>query len=218
MLRGQKATAPQVRAERLATLTLRDEHDERWQIRVLLPQPVAQPRAEAGPPGDLRAGLEEGHTRPVVDGLGEHRAHDAQVVRDARRVRQQLAKLRAAVPVLGELEWRADERDGRLVARHAREPLPTAHGIRKLLAVALVQQRLVVVEVELRRRAGHEQVDDALGLRREVRRAEDATVGIRCGSGVRGKHLGQGRAAEACAEAVEELAAVSQESGVTAHV
>ena len=33
----------------------------------------------------------------------------------------------------------------------------------------LLQQRLVVEQIELRRRAGHEQVDDLLGLRREVR-------------------------------------------------
>ena len=34
-----------------------------------------------------------------------------------------------------------------------------------------VQLRLVVEQIELRRRAGHEQIDDALRLGREVRRA-----------------------------------------------
>src|SRR5690606_31206532 len=36
-------------------------------------------------------------------------------------------------------------------------------------AVVLPQERLVVEQIELRRRAGHEEVDDLLRLRREVR-------------------------------------------------
>ena len=41
---------------------------------------------------------------------------------------------------------------------------------RNLLTVVLLQRRLVVEQIELRRRAGHEQIDDVLGLRRKVRR------------------------------------------------
>ena len=40
-----------------------------------------------------------------------------------------------------------------------------------LLPVVLLQRRFVVEEIELRRCAGHEEIDDLLGLRREVRRA-----------------------------------------------
>ena len=41
----------------------------------------------------------------------------------------------------------------------------------------LIQQRLVIKQVELRRRARHEQVDDALGLRREVRLSRRERLG-----------------------------------------
>ena len=49
------------------------------------------------------------------------------------------------------------------------EPLALADRVGQVLAALLRQLRLVVEEVHLRRRAGLEQVDDALRLRREVR-------------------------------------------------
>ena len=56
------------------------------------------------------------------------------------------------------------------VPLHEREALAFGDDAgRNLLAVVLLQQRLVVEQVELRRRARHEQEDDVLGLRREVR-------------------------------------------------
>ena len=47
------------------------------------PEPVAEPGADARPAGELRAGLEEGDRRVVVDRLGVHRADEAEVVGDS---------------------------------------------------------------------------------------------------------------------------------------
>ena len=66
------------------------------------------------------------------------------------------------------------------------------------------QLRLVVEQVDLRRRAGLEQVDDALGLRREVRQAGQAAG---CRVGVLGKQRGQRRDADAGAGSAEEMPA-----------
>ena len=37
-----------------------------------LPEPVGEPRADAGPAGDLESGLEKRHRRIVIDRLGVH--------------------------------------------------------------------------------------------------------------------------------------------------
>ena len=177
VLRRQEAAAPQAGVERLVDLARRDEHDERRQVLVVAAEAVVQPRAHARPAGDLRAGLEERDRRVVVDRLGVHRADEAEVVDDLGGVRQQLADPRAACAVLREFEERAGQRQRRLVARHAGEPLALAHGVGQLLAVPLVEQRLVVEHLQLRRPAGHEQVDDALRLGGEVQLpAEHAAV------------------------------------------
>src|SRR5262249_52911656 len=87
---------------------------------------------------------------------------------------------------------------------HAGQALAAADVVGELLAVLVVEQRLVVEQVLLRRTAGLEQVDDALGLRREVRGAEHAR-------GRRGRLAGQqcakGQAAEAEAGGREEVPA-----------
>ena len=81
-------------------------------------------------------------------------------------MRQELAEPRARLAVLGEFEHRAGERDRRLLGRHAGEPLAAADVVGQLLAVLLVEQRLVIEQILLGRAAGLEQVDDALHARR----------------------------------------------------
>ena len=83
------------------------------------------------------------------------------------QVRQQAGKPRAALPVLGELVRRAEQLR---VALDEREPLALEELVRAGLAVALHQLRLVVEQLQLRRAAGHVQVDDLLGLGRKMRR------------------------------------------------
>src|SRR5262249_11061826 len=72
--------------------------------------------------------------------------------------------------------------------------------------VALIEERLVIEKIELRRPARHEQVNDALRLRREMRLPKH-TVIDGAGGALR-KHVRERDAAETHAEAVEELAAI----------
>ena len=82
---------------------------------------------------------------------------------DSRHVREQLADLDAALAVLLELERRAERRAG------LRSVLQIA--TRQLSGRAyLVRARLGIERIHVRRPAVHEQVDDALGLGREMRR------------------------------------------------
>jgi len=92
------------------------------------------------------------------------------------RVRQELAHPGSTRAVAGEGIRRGDERDRALVARHAREPLAAADAVGKLLPVLLLEQRLVVEEVELRRAARLEEVDHPLRPGRQVEAVEHAAV------------------------------------------
>ena len=82
MLCRQEPAAPQMRAERLASFVLRDQHDERWQIRVLLAQSITQPCAHAWSAGNLGARLHERDAGAVIDRFRVHGANNAQIVGD----------------------------------------------------------------------------------------------------------------------------------------
>jgi hypothetical protein len=94
--------------------------------------------------------------RDLVDVLGD--------------VRKQLAHPRARLSVLLEGELGRGDREARLPRGHGRQPLAADDGGRQVLVEHLLHLRLVVVEVHLRRAAVHEQVDEVLRLRGEVRR------------------------------------------------
>jgi hypothetical protein len=97
--------------------------------------------------------------------------------------------------------------------------LAAADAVRELLAVALIEERFIVVEIELRRAARLEEIDDAFGLRGEVREpgeggsgrwreGERGRGGGRSGGvGVATEEVGERNAAEAESEAVQALAA-----------
>ena len=78
------------------------------------------------------------------------------------------------------------------------------------LAVEFVELRLVVEELQLAGAAGHEEVDDALGLGAVVRRLRRERVGGRRGL-VRREQRRQGDRAEAHAAVAEEVAAGAAE-------
>jgi hypothetical protein len=223
---GEKAVAPEARVERLVDALLADEHDEPGQVLIDAPEPVTEPRPHARPPGELVAGLEKRDRRVVVDRLGVERFDEAQLVHHLRGPRHQLADGRLAFSVLRELEDRPGERQRRLVARHAGQPLPHANARRQILAVALVEQRLVVKQIMLRGPAGHEEVDDALGARREVGLVEDAFKrvrsdrcgGRRCCERIAMEKAHQRDAAETEAEAAEKVAAVHRVVDVVAEL
>jgi hypothetical protein len=162
VLGRQESTPPQPRVERLVHLPRRDEDDERGQVLVVAAEPVVHPRAHARTPRDLRARLQERDRGIVVDRLRVHRPDNTEVVDDAGGVREEVGDPRAVLPVLAEAEDRSRERDGRLVPRHARQPLPLAHRVGQLLAVARVQHRLVVERLDLRGATRHEEVNDPL--------------------------------------------------------
>ena len=176
-MRGQKSAAPLPVGQRLRVSdTLRHHHDERRQILRFAAQAVRDPRADAGPAGDLESGLEKRHRRIVIDRFGLQGLDDADVVGDLGGVRQQFAEPRAALAVLRELEDRRRGRKFRLIRRHAGEPLAHADGIRQIRSAPRLQVRLVIEEIELRRRAVLEEINHALGGGREMRKIRAAAL------------------------------------------
>ena len=172
VLAGQKSAAPQPIVKRLIagpSGALRHHHHKGRKIVVLASEPVRNPRPDARPPGQLRSGLEERDAGIVIDGFGVHRLDEAQVVDDLCRVRQQLADPRTGLSVLRELEHRRRHRKGRLRRGHAGQTLPHPDRGRQLRAAQIVQPRLVVEHVHLRRPARLKQIDHALGRGREMR-------------------------------------------------
>ena len=124
-----------------------------------------------GRPASCEAGLEKRDRRIVIDGLGVHRLDEAQLVRDLRRVRHQLADPRAGLAVLRELN--SDGATGKLVCVAvmpvSRWPCRIESGssvARRSLSFGLWSNRSICDGAP-----GLEKVDDALGLGREVRQA-----------------------------------------------
>ena len=103
-------------------------------------QPVGHPGPDAGPAGDLRAGLEERDRRIVVDRLGVHRLDDAQLgrrfarcaaaARSPMRRTGRAARIETSTAPTGKLV---------LVGGHARQPLALADRIRQIRAAPLLQ-------------------------------------------------------------------------------
>ena len=133
-----------------------------------LPRPYDEPGAQARPADDLVAGVHEDLRRRVIELRRLHRSDDGNLVGMLGQVRQELGDLGARLPVAREIERRS-EQAGR--ALDERETFALGDETRRdLLAVVLLQQRLVVEEIDLRWCARHEQVDDLLRLRGNLRR------------------------------------------------
>ena len=197
MARWEKAAAPQARIQGLVGSTFFCDQDHKGgKILVIAPQAVIDPRADTGAARELRPGLEKSDGRVVIDGLGLHRPDDAEVVHDFRGVREQLAHPGAGLAVLLELEKGTGQRQGGLIPGHARETLAHPHRFRKLLAIAPVEQRLVIKSFKLRRPAAHKKVNDPFGPGREMGRSKRATFS---------EQVCDGDPAEPEADAVENL-------------
>ena len=213
MTRGQEARAPEVRHQRLAALVVRDEYDERGKVVVGIAEAVVEPGTDARPPWDLRPALHEGHAGSVVDAFGVHRADEAEPVGDLRRVGQKLAQPGAGLTISGEPEGRADERDRTLVARHAGQPLPAPDALGQLFSALFDEQRLVVVEIELRRSARLKQINHPFRPGRKMEAAQHAAgpTGGCFGGGHRpAEHVGEREAAEPHAERAQPLPPLHQ--------
>ena len=74
-------------------------------------------------------------------------------------------------PCCANLKIDSRDRKARLPRGHRRQPLAVADRIGQVGAMHFCELRLVVEQIELRGSAALEQIDDALGLRREVRQA-----------------------------------------------
>ena len=70
------------------------------QVLIHAAQAVAEPGTQAGPTGNLAAGLNVGDRRIVVDRFGERAVNDAQFLGDRGRVRQQFADPNTVVVVV----------------------------------------------------------------------------------------------------------------------
>ena len=176
MARRQEATAPHAREERLAADALGREHHERGQVVALATEAVADPGADTRLAGNLVTGHRKRAGRVVIDRGGADGLHDGKQVDDLGGVRKEFADPAAGFPVLGELELARGNREARLTRGHGGDALSVADAFWEILIEVSLQLGLVVPEVELRRGAVHVQVDDALGLGREVRIAGERLV------------------------------------------
>ena len=206
---GEEATRPHPREERLRGIDvgLRREHDERREIVVLAPQAVGEPAPQAPLPRHFAAGHHVGASRVVIDGVGEHALDERQVVDDLGRVGEEIGVDPAAAgAALLELELRRGHREALLAAGHRREPLIAADARREILVEVVLELRLVVPEVDLRRPAVGMDVDHAPRLRRVVGQARESGMdsggggAARCRIDGRGAGLGKQPAATAALE------------------
>jgi hypothetical protein len=117
----------------------------------------------------------------VVELVRLHRLDDADVVGDGGEMREDVGDLGATLAVPGEGEARA-EHGG--VGADEGVALAADDRWREGLALELGELRLVVEEVELAGGAGHEQVNDGLGLALVMRRfgGEDVSGSGSCAS------------------------------------
>ncbi len=141
------------------------QHDERGHVAVLGAESVADPRAEARPAHQDRTGVHQVHRFRVRHAVAVAPAQKANVVDARADVREPVGHLDAALAVLLEGALGREQ----LVLVHAAARLHRAERLRQLFAVQSREFGLRVEGVHVRRPAGHEQEDDALRGRLEVR-------------------------------------------------
>ena len=155
---GEKGALPVLRL--LNRVAARAHRDEAGEILVLRAEAVSDPRAHARARQARVAAVEQHERRLVVGHVRVHRADDADVVNALRRLRENLTDLDAAPAVFLELVGRAEGRAGAALG---------AEFVGQRFAVMLIERGLGVERVHVGRAAVEEDVDDALGLRCEVR-------------------------------------------------
>ncbi len=118
--------------------------------------------------------------RVVIDLLGDHGADHTDIVRDGTGVGEKVGDLDARLAVF--LKAGEGAACDEFVALELGELLPFRKRFRKRLAVELVQLRLRVEGFQMRRPAGHAEMDHTLRLRGEVQSAllVDAREGRAC--------------------------------------
>ena len=145
----------------------RGEHDESGQVVRLGTQTIKEPGAHAGPALDNRPRVHKGMSRIMVDLLGGHRADDTDAIGDSGDVREQVGDLLPRLAVAVELaSWPARRQHHVLKLR---ELLTPGERFGEWLAVQLLEHRLVIKALELRRPARHAEVNHPPCLDRQVR-------------------------------------------------
>ena len=169
---------------RLAESAGRGQHDEPREILVLAPETIGHPGSHRWPARDGRPGVHEGVRGIVVDRFGHHRADNADLVGDGGDVGEDRADLLAARAAASE----------RMLGREADEllalELGDGHALGERLGHGLAmhpgQVGLRVQGLQVRRAAGHVEIDDPLGLGGQVERMDDARPSV----ALRGRHAG----------------------------
>ena len=175
--RRQKAASPEAAVEGLAIAgAVRDHHHERRQVAVRAAEAVADPRPKTRLARLLRTGVDERDRRIVIDRLAVNAFHQGDVIDNTADVLEHFTDVGAILAVAFEFELRRDDRERALARGHRRDPLIAADAFGQLDAVVLVNFRVVVERIDMRRAARHEQIDHAFRLGSEVRQRREAAV------------------------------------------
>src|SRR5690606_6018716 len=170
----KKSVRPQLRVNPLSIPSAPGkQHAESRQVFVFTPQAVAQPGTHTRTIALLCARLHERQGRIVIDGFGVQRLNKAELISDAGDVRKEFADPRTRSAVSLKIEERSYEGKALLIGSHSGKSLAFANRIRQLRAMQLLQQRLVIEALQLRRRSVLTEINNTLCLRREVRHASD---------------------------------------------
>ncbi len=137
----------------------------------------------------------------MIDGVGMHGLDDRDLVGDLAGVRQQFAQPHARRAMLLELEDRRRGRKGGLIRGHAGQALAHPHRFRQIAAAQLLKPGLVIEQVQLRGSAVLEQINDALGARREMRQSGQP----RAGAQIRREQGSEGGRAQPGARAAKKM-------------
>src|SRR5262245_15343465 len=98
-----------------------------------------------------------------------HGLDKTQIVHNLCGVRQQFTEPRAGLSMLRELEDRLRDRKACLPRGHRRQPLAVPDRVGQVGAMSFYEVWFVIEQIELRRSAALEHINDALGFRGKMR-------------------------------------------------
>ncbi len=144
------------------------------QVFAFTAQSIRHPGTHRGSAADRRSRVHEGVRRIVIDLLGDHRPHDANVVSHLLMPRQKVADRLSRLAILRELCQRTVALQ--FLALQLCDRLPLRVRRRHRFAVKFGELRLVVKRFQVRWSAGHAQEDDAFDPRRKIGQVVSSTL------------------------------------------
>ncbi len=181
-LSGQKTAVPHARRDGLRAAAFRgSQHDKSRKILALAAEAIHDPRTHRRPAGNRCAGIHEGVRRIVIDGVGDHRADNAEIVGHRADVRKQLADFlaRPTAPGKGKLRRKTSQ----LLILQLSNLLAFRERLGHRLPVQFGKLRFVIERLQVRRPASHIKEDDPFGAWRMVKRIHHAGPAWRGGNG-----------------------------------